>query len=147
VFADRNQLENSLLNLALNARDAMSGHGRLSITVTNVSPAMGDAMHHWDGSGRDHVQISVTDTGCGMSAEVRDKALTPFFTTKEAGKGTGLGLSQVAGFATRSAGHCVIETALNRGTTITLCLPRYTDEAPQAKADKTTIEREIIARP
>ena len=80
-----------------------------------------------------------------MSAEVRDKALTPFFTTKEAGKGTGLGLSQVAGFATRSAGHCIIETALNRGTTVTLYLPRYTDEARQAEAGKTTIEREIIA--
>ena len=124
AFVDKSQLENSLLNLALNARDAMAGQGRLTITVANLSLVEGDGM-----CAGDYVEISVTDTGCGMSTEVRDKAFEPFFTTKEEGKGTGLGLSQVAGFATRSAGKCVIESAPGRGTTVTLYLPRYNKAA------------------
>jgi signal transduction histidine kinase len=102
----------------------MAGQGRLTITVANLSLVEGDGM-----CAGDYVEISVTDTGCGMSTEVRDKAFEPFFTTKEEGKGTGLGLSQVAGFATRSAGKCVIESAPGRGTTVTLYLPRYNKAA------------------
>jgi signal transduction histidine kinase len=128
AYVDKSQLENSLLNLALNARDAMAGHGRLTIAVTNL-PREGDGMSHGEGLAGDCVEIAVSDTGCGMSAEVRDKAFEPFFTTKEDGKGTGLGLSQVAGFATRSGGKCVIESTPGRGTKVKLYLPRYSEAA------------------
>lgn len=129
AFVDKSQLENSLLNLALNARDAMAGHGRLTIAVANLSLVETDTTRHGGAPAGDYVEISVTDTGCGMSAEIRNKAFEPFFTTKEEGKGTGLGLSQVAGFATRSGGNCVIESRPGRGTTVTLYLPRCTGPA------------------
>ena len=134
AFVDKSQLENSLLNLALNGRDAMSGQGRLVIRVATVSLTQADALRYCGVPAGDYVEISVADDGCGMSAEVRDKAFEPFFTTKERGKGTGLGLSQVARFAARSAGHCIIETAPGRGTTVTLYLPRYTGETTRADA-------------
>ena len=129
VFVDVNQLENCLLNLALNARDAMSGRGRLMIEVANRSVSEAEAMGRPQLSAREYVVVSVTDTGCGMSAELRDKAFEPFFTTKEPGKGTGLGLSQVASFAARSGGDCVIQSTPGEGTTVILYLPRYAEEA------------------
>jgi signal transduction histidine kinase len=139
VFVDANQLENSLLNLALNARDAMSGQGRLAIEIVNRSVSRSDAIRVGITAG-DYVLVSVADTGCGMSTEVRDKAFEPFFTTKEVGKGTGLGLSQVAGFVARSGGHCVIESVQDQGTTVVLYLPRYTGEAVTPESDRMTIE-------
>src|SRR5713226_9665925 len=125
VFVDPNQLETALLNLALNARDAMAGGGRLTIETANchVEEAP-DETHPGIGPG-DYVAIAISDTGSGMPSEVRDKAFDPFFTTKEEGKGTGLGLSQVNGFVTRSGGHCTIRSEPGHGTTIKLYLPRY----------------------
>jgi two-component system NtrC family sensor kinase len=125
VFVDPGQLENALLNLALNARDAMAGRGKLTIETANLHVEDTDASAHPGVGPGDYVVILVSDTGIGMPQEVRDKAFDPFFTTKEAGKGTGLGLSQVNGFVIRSGGHCTIRSEPGHGTTIKLYLPRY----------------------
>jgi signal transduction histidine kinase len=125
VFVDPNQLETALLNLALNARDAMAGGGRLTVETANCQIAEAATEAHPGVAPGDHVVTSISDTGCGMPQEVRDKAFDPFFTTKEAGKGTGLGLSQVNGFVTRFGGSCVIDSKPGRGTTVKLYLPRF----------------------
>ena len=125
VFVDPNQLENALLNLALNARDAMEGGGRLTIETNNRSFDDDEAAKHAGPAAGDYVAIAVSDTGSGMSEDIREKAFDPFFTTKVAGKGTGLGLSQVYGFVTRFGGHCTIDSEQGRGTTIRLYLPRW----------------------
>jgi CheY-like chemotaxis protein len=120
AFVDPHQLETAILNLALNARDAMPNGGILTIEVGNSSsPVAGIG-----GTSGDRVLISVSDTGIGMSPEMTARAIEPFFTTKEPGKGTGLGLSQVHGFVQQSGGHMEIESTKGRGTTIKLYLPR-----------------------
>lgn len=121
VEADPNELELALLNLAVNARDAMPDGGVLTVSAANV-PAE-------EGGLTDHVCLSVTDTGTGMSEETKGRVFEPFFTTKEVGKGTGLGLSQVYGFSRSSGGETRIDSELGRGTTVSLCLPR-TDKTP-----------------
>jgi len=125
VFVDPNQLETALLNLALNARDAMEGGGRLTVETANCQVDEASEDTHPGIAPGDYVAISIGDTGSGMPPEVRDKAFDPFFTTKEAGKGTGLGLSQVNGFVTRFGGRCIIDSEPGRGTTVKLYLPRY----------------------
>ena len=125
VFVDPNQLENALLNLALNARDAMAAQGSLTIETANLHVKDADSAAQLGIRAGEYVAIFIGDTGCGMPQEVRDKAFDPFFTTKEAGKGTGLGLSQVNGFVTRSGGRCTISSEPGRGTTVKLYLPRY----------------------
>ncbi len=115
VFADPNALQLALLNLAVNARDAMENGGVVTIRARNGSlrdPAA------------DCVTMSVSDTGCGMTAEVRERIFEPFYTTKETGKGSGLGLAQVHGFAQQSGGHVEVESRVGEGTTFTLVLPR-----------------------
>ena len=121
VFVDPHQLENAILNLAVNGRDAMDGEGQLMIATANqtlAANAVGDIQQG------EYLRISVTDTGCGMSQEVIDRAFEPFFTTKEVGKGTGLGLSQIFGFAHQSGGEVGIDSVLGRGTTVSIYLPR-----------------------
>lgn len=114
VEADRAQLESALLNVAVNARDAMgSGGGELALSTR---------LHHEPDAGR-MIAIAVADSGAGMDEETLSRAIEPFFTTKTAGKGTGLGLSQVYGFATQSGGDVRIESEPGRGTTVTLLLP------------------------
>jgi signal transduction histidine kinase len=135
VFVDANQLENALLNLALNARDAMAGRGTLTIETANTALDHAYAAAHPSVPPGEYVAIRVSDTGCGMPQEVRERAFDPFFTTKGAGKGTGLGLSQVYGFVTRSGGHCTIDSALGHGTTIKLYLPRHAGEPAAAGAE------------
>jgi PAS domain S-box-containing protein len=120
ALVDPTQIELVLLNLAINARDAMPEGGRLTIRTANVS--RGDAPH--DLAPGDYVLISVSDTGEGMSEEVLRRAIEPFFTTKGPGKGSGLGLSMVHGVATQSGGGLIIDSRLGRGTAVNVYLPR-----------------------
>jgi PAS domain S-box-containing protein len=121
---DPSSLENALLNLAINARDAMDRHGKLTIQLENAELKYAETRAYPGVEPGQYVTLAITDTGTGMSPEVIDRIFEPFFTTKEDGHGTGLGLSMVYGFAKQSGGHITIESALGRGTTITLFLPR-----------------------
>jgi signal transduction histidine kinase/ActR/RegA family two-component response regulator len=129
VFADANQLENALLNLTLNARDAMSDGGRLTIETANVLLDDPAAPDQTDMAAGEYVLLSVSDTGCGMPPEVLERAFEPFFTTKESGKGSGLGLSMVYGFVHQSGGHARIYSEPGEGTSVKLYLPRAADAA------------------
>lgn len=124
VEIDRNQLETSLLNLAINARDAMAEGGVLVIETANVTVDPGAAAARDAVAAGDYVVISVTDTGAGMAPEVVERAIEPFFTTKEVGHGSGLGLSMVYGFVTQSGGYLEISSSPGKGTTVRLNLPR-----------------------
>ena len=121
TFIDPSQLEAALINLTLNARDAIDGPGKITIAAANISVEGGNGHAIKPG---DYVTISVTDSGCGMPPEVLTRACDPFYTTKEVGKGTGLGLSMVHGFAEQSGGHLAIDSVIGFGTTVTLYLPR-----------------------
>lgn len=123
IKVDVSELELSLLNLAVNARDAMPSGGRLTITAENVGLSASNAI----GLQGDFVRLRVEDTGAGIGPEVLARVFEPFFTTKEVGKGTGLGLSQVYGFAQQAGGAAVIESEIGRGTTVALYLPRSTE--------------------
>jgi signal transduction histidine kinase/ActR/RegA family two-component response regulator len=127
IYVDPHQLENAIVNLAVNARDAMNGTGRMRIETRNVSLAANEV---GDVQAGDYVRISVSDTGCGMTSEVLERAFEPFFTTKPVGKGTGLGLSQIFGFAHQSGGEVGIESQVGKGTTVSLYLPRTRVEPP-----------------
>jgi signal transduction histidine kinase len=121
IYVDAHQLENAIVNLAVNARDAMDGRGSMRISTRNVKLAANEV---GDIRAGDYVRISVTDTGCGMTSEVLERAFEPFFTTKPVGKGTGLGLSQIFGFAHQSGGEVGIESEVGKGTTVSIYLPR-----------------------
>ena len=127
VYVDPHQLENAIVNLAVNARDAMNGVGRLKIRTENVKVAANEV---GDIRAGEYVRISVIDTGCGMPPDVLERAFEPFFTTKPVGKGTGLGLSQIFGFAHQSGGEVGIESEVGKGTTVSIYLPRSAAEAP-----------------
>ncbi|HEX8654042.1 MAG TPA: ATP-binding protein [Allosphingosinicella sp.] len=123
VCVDRAQMESAVINLAINARDAMPGGGVLRIETLNM---IQDEAGPEDGlAPGDYVMVAVSDSGSGMAPEVAARAFEPFFTTKEVGRGTGLGLSQVYGFVRQSGGHVDIDSAPGAGTTIRLYLPRH----------------------
>jgi PAS domain S-box-containing protein len=125
---DPNQLENALLNLCINGRDAMPDGGRLTIETANTSLDERGAREHDMRPGQ-YVVISVTDTGVGMPPDVLARAFDPFFTTKPTGHGTGLGLSMVYGFAKQSEGEVRLKSEVGQGTTVRICLPRHAGEA------------------
>jgi PAS domain S-box-containing protein len=136
TLVDPGQVENAVLNLAINARDAMDGHGRLTIEADNVVLDAAYIRLQPEAEPGEYVMLAVSDTGSGMSPEVMQKVFEPFFTTKPEGKGTGLGLSMVYGFARQSGGHVHIDSELGRGTTIRLYLPRC--EAPVEQEAETS---------
>jgi PAS domain S-box-containing protein len=144
TLCDPNQLESALLNLAINARDAMPDGGRLIISTANVridrvtadTPAL---------SPGDYVCIAVTDSGVGMSAEVAARAFDPFFTTKPIGQGTGLGLSMIYGFARQSNGHATIDSRIGQGTTVRLYLPRHRGDGADAHVSTVSAAEHAVA--
>jgi signal transduction histidine kinase/DNA-binding response OmpR family regulator len=130
---DPSQLENAILNLALNARDAMPDGGTVTIEVSNATLDRRYAALHSDVTPGPYVSVAVSDTGTGMPADVIAQAFDPFFTTKNEGRGTGLGLSMVYGFVRQSNGHIRIDSAIGQGTSVKLYLPRTLD--PVARPD------------
>jgi PAS domain S-box-containing protein len=136
TYADPTQVENALLNLAINARDAMEGSGKLTIEVGNAFLDQDYARTHVEVTPGQYVMLAVTDTGAGMTPDILDKVFEPFFSTKPEGKGTGLGLSMVYGFVKQSGGHVKIYSEVNEGTTVKVYLPR-------AVADE---DREVVVQ-
>jgi signal transduction histidine kinase len=128
AWADRSSLESAILNLAVNARDAMPQGGTLTITAGERIAGYGEGLFT---AGQRIVFVVVSDTGSGMSPEIRERVFEPFFTTKEVGKGTGLGLSMVYGFAQQSGGHVSIESEMGRGTAVTILLPAVTNTSAE----------------
>jgi PAS domain S-box-containing protein len=129
AFTDVNQLESAVLNLALNARDAMPDGGKLTIETANARLDAAYTSRQGDVEPGDYVVIGISDTGSGMAADVVAKAIDPFFTTKPVGKGSGLGLSMVYGFAKQNRGHLRIYSEVGHGTTVKLYLPRALQDA------------------
>jgi PAS domain S-box-containing protein len=130
VLADANQVQTALLNLTINARDAMPSGGTLRIASTNMSVETPEA----DLASGEYATLTVQDNGTGMTEEVKARVFEPFFTTKEVGKGTGLGLAQVYGFVRQSGGAVRVHSVVGEGTTITILLPRATSEVIEAAA-------------
>jgi PAS domain S-box-containing protein len=137
-LADKSQLENALLNLAINARDAMSDGGSLTIETANISLDDEFAAAQAEVEPGEYVMLGVSDTGSGIAEETLKHVFEPFFTTKEVGKGTGLGLSMVYGFAKQSGGNLTIYSELDEGTTIKLYLPRSVAQSDDAVLNKMT---------
>ena len=135
--ADSHQLENAILNIAINARDVMQDGGRLTIETANAYLDEAYVRDHSDVEPGQFVLIAITDTGPGMPPEVAARAFDPFFTTKKPGAGTGLGLSQVYGFVKQSRGHIKIYTEQGSGTTVKIYLPRHHGESPALARDRT----------
>ena len=142
VRVDTNQLENAVLNLAVNARDAMDGEGELTIAVDNESVGEGRVASLPAG---DYVRISVSDTGAGIAPENVERVFEPFFTTKPVGKGTGLGLSQIFGFAQESGGAVTLDSTLGTGTMVSLYLPRSAEAGVQGFSAPVDLEGQPAA--
>lgn len=142
--ADPNQLESALLNLVINARDAMPNGGSLVVSTSNqhFDEDFTQAQSNLDAG--DYVVLSVTDTGCGMPQSTINRAFDPFFTTKPIGQGTGLGLSMIYGFSKQSGGHVAIQSVVGEGTTVSLFLPRFGGDLP--RDHPSDVEHSPLAR-
>jgi nitrogen-specific signal transduction histidine kinase/CheY-like chemotaxis protein len=138
TFVDRGQLGSAIVNLAVNARDAMPDGGKLTLETCNVVLDNNFVSRVGGMAPGNYVMIAVSDTGRGIPEAIRDKVFDPFFTTKEIGKGTGLGLSMVYGFTRQSGGHVTIYSDLGRGTTIRIYLPRAEIEAEPERSSPVT---------
>ncbi|HET9272845.1 MAG TPA: PAS domain-containing protein, partial [Methyloceanibacter sp.] len=136
VKADLHQFEQVIINLAVNARDAMPDGGKLVIRTANVGEGEARALPPRQLPPGDYVLIQVIDTGTGMSEEVREKIFEPFVSTKEVGRGTGLGLSTVYGIVKQTGGYVFADSAMGRGTTMSVYLPRYVETASEIEAEK-----------
>lgn len=157
ALVDPGQLETAILNLAINARDAMPSGGRLTIETSNVSLDQDYAAQHDEVSPGQYVMVSVSDTGTGMDRTVVERAFDPFFTTKDVGQGSGLGLSMVYGFAKQSRGHAKIYSEVGEGTTVRLYLPRSiagltphiepaSEDAPRGSERILVVEDDALVR-
>ena len=146
ILVDRAQLENAILNLAINARDAMPDGGQLGIRATRFKADEDYAAVRPDAAPGRYVMIEVSDTGTGMSREVRERAFEPFFTTKDASKGTGLGLSMVYGFLKQSGGHARIYSELGHGSSVKLYLPEAEHEEESATGETLTLIKDSRGR-
>ena len=131
ALIDTHQLENALINLAINSHDAMPGGGKLTIETANTHLDATYAAHNTEVTPGQYVMVAVSDSGTGMTPEQVEKAFEPFYSTKGPGKGSGLGLSQVFGFIKQSNGHVKIYSELGAGTTIRMYLPRYVEDEPE----------------
>jgi CheY-like chemotaxis protein len=140
IFVDQHQMENAILNLCVNARDAMDGRGTLTIGAGQARLATNEIGECPAG---DYVRVTVTDSGCGMAPEILARVFEPFFTTKPVGKGTGLGLSQIFGFVRQSQGEVRIDSTPGKGSTVALYLPRRAESAvgdPVAAVEEGRVE-------
>jgi signal transduction histidine kinase/CheY-like chemotaxis protein len=140
VSADSNQVENAILNLAVNARDAMPDGGKLTLETANSHLDEAYARINAEVIPGQYAMLAVSDTGIGMTPDVVEKAFEPFFTTKALGEGTGLGLSQVYGFIKQSGGHIKIYSELGEGTTVRLYLPRLRERPPVVQGDAPVVQ-------
>jgi CheY-like chemotaxis protein len=145
TLCDPNQLENAILNLVINARDAMPDGGRLRIETANVHMEQTDTATEREMGAGPYICIGVSDTGVGIDPAILDKVFDPFFTTKPLGQGTGLGLSMIYGFAKQSEGHARINSEPGRGTTVRLYLPRHqSGDEEAAPSQPESIEPETF---
>jgi len=140
AFVDLNQLDSAILNIAINARDAMAGSGKLTIEAANTRLDATYAATHQDVVSGDYVLVAISDTGAGMEKDVLDRVFEPFYTTKPIGQGTGLGLSQVYGFVKQTGGHVRVHSEPGHGTTVKIYLPRAQDNDGRHAEDKGRAE-------
>lgn len=138
IHADSSEVENTVVNLVINARDAMPDGGNIKVKTRNVSVTTDEINDGFGISPGDYIQLSVADDGCGMTDEVKAHIFEPFFTTKEHGKGTGLGLASIHGFVNQSGGHVYVYSEVGQGTTIKLYLPKYSRKGNEHNTARPT---------